>query len=69
LPNAWVVAALGDGLIKTTAQKDILEKIAQQLNLKIKRRSELSDYRARKVPRVRIGKFSYYLTPGQDVRK
>lgn len=57
-----ILAKLGDTLIKES-EYYILNQVAKQLNLEVKMRTEISDYQRRKRPRVKIGKYTYYLMP------
>ena len=60
-PTPLNIAYLGDALIKE-AQLFTLIKISKQIGYKIKTRNKITDYKRRKAPKIRIGKYVYYLT-------
>lgn len=59
-PTPLNLAYLGDALI-LEAQLFLLEKVSHSLGLKVKRRIDITDWQSRKSPKVRIGKYTYYL--------
>jgi len=61
VPDARKVAWLGDRICIPFYKKEVLYQVADQLNLKIRTRKELTDYRCRTLPRIKIGNTSYYL--------
>lgn len=58
-PSPLNLAYLGDALI-IEAQIFTAEKLSGQLGYKIKTRKQITNYRARKAPKIRIGKHTYY---------
>ena len=62
LPDTLYVASLADVIIKEE-KIALMSKLAQILNYSVKRRNEISDYRRRLLPKLRIGRYTYYLMP------
>lgn len=61
LPSIAKLAWTADNIIIPNYRRTDLEKLCTQLNLEIKTRKQISDYKSRRVPSIRIGKHALYL--------
>jgi hypothetical protein len=59
LPNIWQVAAVGDTFIKLVKEKTV-RQMAAQLGYEIKFRKDISDWQRRRLPKMRMGKITWY---------
>jgi hypothetical protein len=67
-PTPLNLAYLGDALLKE-AQLHMLFATAEVLGYEPKLRSEISDYKRHRLPRIRVGMFTYYLVSSQERSK
>jgi hypothetical protein len=61
LPSVAKLAWTADNIIIPNYRRTDLEKICKKMKWQIKTRKEITDYRRRQLPSVRIGKGALYL--------
>lgn len=59
-PSVVEIAKVGDNLIRL-AKRKTLNECAAATGYEVKTRNEITNYRARKIPKIRIGKYAFYL--------